>query len=177
MNSQSCNSCGFSSAYSVQCLASTYSSSSSSHCFLPCSLSQFLNLFSTCCSSLKIPLSGAAVSLHVAKEVGLVRQGCGGGGVGQGRRSGGSGGVGGGKEGGVRAHLVDVDVGGVEQDVVLAAEAGKDGGDARHQLREGGPPLRLWVPALDHHCVAGGGGGERSQNQDIFFCIFQIKKY
>lgn len=109
----------------------------------------------------------------MAKEVGLVRQGCGGGGVGQGRRSGGSGGVGGGKEGGVRAHLVDVDVGGVEQDVVLAAEAGEDGGDARHQLREGGPPLRLWVPALDHHCVAGGGGGERSQNQDISFAYFR----
>lgn len=31
--------CVFSSAYSVQCLASTYSSSSSPHCFLPRSLS------------------------------------------------------------------------------------------------------------------------------------------
>lgn len=57
-------------------------------------------------------------------------QGIGGGGVVVvvvGRRGGRSGGGGGGK---VRAHLVDVDVGGVEQDVVLPAEAREDGGDA-----------------------------------------------
>lgn len=39
-----------------------------------------------------------------------------------------------GDERGVRRHLVDVDVGGVEEDVVLSAEAGKDAGDAGHQL-------------------------------------------
>ncbi len=39
---------------------------------------------------------------------------------------------------------------------MLPAEAGEDGGDARHQLGEGGPPLRLRMPALDHHGVAGG---------------------
>lgn len=103
----------------------------------------------------------------MAKEGGLGRQGRGGGGVGRGRRrgGGGGGGGGGGEEGGVRAHLVDVDVGGVEEDVVLPAEAGEDGGDARHQLGEGGPPLRLRVPALDHHRVAGGRGGQRSQTK------------
>lgn len=37
--------CVFSPADSVQCLASTYSSSSSPHCFLPCSRSQSLSLF------------------------------------------------------------------------------------------------------------------------------------
>lgn len=37
-------------------------------------------------------------------------------------------------ERGVWCHLVDVDVGGVEEDVVLSAEAGEDGGDAGHQL-------------------------------------------
>lgn len=69
-------------------------------------------------------------------------QGRGGGRVRRGRRGGGSRGGGrGSEEGGVGAHLVDVDVGGVEQDVVLAAEAGEDGGDTRHQLGEGGPPL------------------------------------
>lgn len=62
--------------------------------------------------------------------------------------------MGGGEKGGVRVHLFDVDVGGVEQDVVLAAEAGEDGGDARHQLGERGPPLGIGVPALDHHHVA-----------------------
>lgn len=67
---------------------------------------------------------------------------------------------GGGEEGRVGAHLVEVDVGGVEQDVVLAAEAAEDGGDAGHQLREGGPALQLGVPALHHHRVP---GGHRSQ--------------
>lgn len=67
----------------------------------------------------------------MAKEGGLGGQGRGDGRVGRRRRGGGrSGGGGGGEEGGVRAHLVDVDVGGVEQDVVLPAEAGEDGGDA-----------------------------------------------
>lgn len=90
------------------------------------------------------------------------RQRRGGGRVRRGRREGGSGGGGrGGEQGGVRAHLVDVDVGGVEQDVVLAAEAGEDGRDARHQLGEGGPTLRVRMPALDHHRVARRGGGER----------------
>lgn len=42
---------------------------------------------------------------------------------------------------------------------MLAAEAGEDGGDARHQLGEGGPTLRLGVPALNHHRVAVGRGG------------------
>lgn len=98
----------------------------------------------------------------MAKEVGLGGQGRGGRGVGRGGQRGGSGG---GEKGGVRAHLVDVDVGGVEQDVVLPAEAGEDGGDARHQLGEGGPPLWLWMPAFDHHRVAAGRGGERSQNE------------
>lgn len=72
----------------------------------------------------------------------------------------------GGEQGWVGAHLVDVDVGGVEQDVVLAAEAGEDGGDMRHQLGEGGPALRLGMPALDHHRVAAGKQewrGERSE--------------
>lgn len=87
----------------------------------------------------------------MTKERGAGWQGSGGGGLGRGRRGGGSGG---GKEGGVWAHLVYVNVGGVEQDVVLAAEAGEDGGDAGHQLGEGGAALRLWVPALDHHRVA-----------------------
>lgn len=62
----------------------------------------------------------------------------------------------GGEKGGVGVHLFDVDVGGVEQDVVLPAETGEDGGDARHELVERGPPLRIGVPALDHHCVAEG---------------------
>lgn len=65
--------------------------------------------------------------------------------------------MGGGQKGGVRVHLLDVDVGGVEQDVVLAAETGEDGGDARHQLGERRPPLGIGVPALDHHRVAEGG--------------------
>ena len=72
----------------------------------------------------------------MAEEGGLGGQGRGGGGVGRGRRRGGSGGggggAGGGEEGGVRAHLVNVDVSGVEQHVVLPAEAGEDGGDAGH---------------------------------------------
>ena len=84
----------------------------------------------------------------------------------RGRREGGSGGGGrGGEQGGVGAHLVDVDVGGVEQDVVLAAEAGEDGRDARHQLGEGGPTLRVWMPALDHHCVARRGGGDERRGE------------
>lgn len=69
----------------------------------------------------------------MAKEGGLGWQGHGGGGVGRGGQregNGGGGGGGGGEEGGVRAHLVDVHVSGVEQDVVLPAEAGEDGGDA-----------------------------------------------
>lgn len=37
-----------------------------------------------------------------------------------------------GDERGVGRHLIDVDVGGVKEDVVLAAEAGEDGGDAGH---------------------------------------------
>lgn len=53
---------------------------------------------------------------------------------------------------------------------MLPAEAGEDGGDARHQLGEGGPPLRLRVPALDHHCVAGGrGAGEESDG--VYFSV------
>lgn len=64
--------------------------------------------------------------------------------------------MGGGEKGGVRVHLFDVDVGGVEQDVVLPAKTGEDGGDARHQLGERGPPLGIGVPALDHHRVAAG---------------------
>lgn len=59
-----------------------------------------------------------------------------------------------GDERGVRRHLVDVDVGGVEEDVVLSAEAGEDGGDAGHQLGEGGAALGFGVPALDHHIVS-----------------------
>lgn len=97
-----------------------------------------------------------------------------GGGGGRGGAGGGGGrGCGaGGQQGGVRAHLVDVDVGGVEQDVVLPAEAGEDGGDARHQLGEGGPPLRLRVPALDHHRVAGGrGAGEESDGGQVHFSV------
>lgn len=62
--------------------------------------------------------------------------------------------MGGGEKGGVRVHLFDVDVGGVEQDVVLPAKTGEDGGDARHQFGERGPPLGIGVPALDHHRVA-----------------------
>lgn len=138
------------------------------------------------------PRSGAAVALRVAKEGGPGGQGRGGGGVGGGgrRRGRGSGGA---EEGGVRAHLLDVDVGGVEQDVVLPAEAGEDGGDARHQLGESGPALGLGVPALDHQCVAGGeagggrGGGVRTKRRQApqgrqglqcsatatDFCIFQ----
>lgn len=64
--------------------------------------------------------------------------------------------MGGGQQGGVRVQLFDVDVGGVEQDVVLAAKTGEYGGDARHQLGERGPPLGIGVPALDHHRVAEG---------------------
>lgn len=167
VNSQSCFP---PSAYSVQCLASISSSSSSHHCFRPCSHPPFLSSFPPATlPTTFLLLSGAAVSLHVAKERGLGGQGRGEGGVGwEGWRRGGSGGGGGAEEWGVRAHLVDVDVGGVEQDVVLPAEAGEDGGDARHQLGEGGPPLRLWMPALDHDRVAGGAGGERSQNEAIF---------
>lgn len=41
---------------------------------------------------------------------------------------------------------------------MLAAEAGEDGGDARHQLGERGPALRLGVPTLDHYRVAAGRG-------------------
>lgn len=64
--------------------------------------------------------------------------------------------MGGGEEGGVGVHLLDVDVGGVEQDVVLPAKTGEDGGDTRHQLGERGTPLGIGVPALDHHRVAEG---------------------
>lgn len=39
-----------------------------------------------------------------------------------------------GDERGVGRHLIDVDVGGVKEDVVLAAEAGEDGSDAGHEL-------------------------------------------
>lgn len=91
------------------------------------------------------------------KERGLGRQGRGGGGLGRGRGRGG-----GAEEGGVGGQLVDVDVRGVEQDVVLPAEAGEDGGDTRHQLGERGPPLRLGVPALDHHRVAEGEESEHN---------------
>ena len=143
-----------SSAHSVQCLASLYSSSSSHHCPQPSS-------------------SGAAVSLHVAEEVGLGGQGRGGGGVGRGGRGGG----GGGEEGGVGAHLVDVDVGGVEQDVVLPAEAGEDGGDAGDQLGEGRPPLRLGMPALDHHRVATRKGwrGAYSDDNEVISMLLHSK--
>lgn len=48
---------------------------------------------------------------------------------------------------------------------MLAAEAGEDGGDARHQLGEGGPALRLGVPALDHHRVAVGRGGRAESGE------------
>lgn len=64
--------------------------------------------------------------------------------------------MGGGEQGGVRVQLFDVDVGGVEQDVVLAAKTGEYGGDGLHQLGERGPPLGIGVPALDHHRVAEG---------------------
>lgn len=75
--------CFFSpSAYDVQCLASTYSSSSSHHCFRPCSLSPFLSLFPPATLPRHSPLSGAAGSLHVAEEGGLGGQGRGGGRVG-----------------------------------------------------------------------------------------------
>lgn len=37
-----------------------------------------------------------------------------------------------GDERGVGCHLINVDVGGVKEDVVLSAEAGEDGGDAGH---------------------------------------------
>lgn len=153
---------GFCAASSVQCLESTYTSSSAFLFFLfSISESSF-----TCCSFLCVHLSGAAVSLHLVKQGGSGGQGCGSEGVGWGRRRGARVGVGGGgEEGGVRAHLVDVDVGGVEQDVVLPAEAGEDGRDARHQLGERGPALRLRVPALDHHGVA--AGEERSKH--VFF--------
>lgn len=66
----------------------------------------------------------------------------------------------GGQKGGVRVHLFDVDVSGVEQDVVLATKAGEDGGNARHQLGERRPPLGIGVPALDHHRVAEGRRGK-----------------
>lgn len=69
--------------------------------------------------------------------------------------------MGGGEKGGVRVQLFDVDVGGVEQDVVLAAETGEYGGDARHQLGERGPPLGIGVPALDHHRVSAGRSRKR----------------
>lgn len=114
----------------------------------------------------------------MAKERRLRRQRRGGGGTGRrggGGRRGGAGGRGGGggrggaagQQGGIGAHLVDVDVGGVEQDVVLAAEAGEDGGDARHQLGERGPALRLGVPALDHHRVPAGRGGGATSGGEV----------
>ncbi len=59
-----------------------------------------------------------------------------------------------GDERGVGCHLIDVDVGGVEEDVVLAAEAGEDGSDARHELWEGGPVLGFRVPALNHDIIS-----------------------
>ena len=66
---------------------------------------------------------------------------------------------------------------------MLPAEAGEDGGDAGHQLGDGGPPLRLRVPALDHHRVAGGRGKERRLFPDfqitkcfVFQCISVDKK-
>lgn len=102
------------------------------------------------------PPSGAALALHTTEERG--RGGQRRGGRGLGRRGGG-----GGEQGGVGAEFVDVDVGGVEQDVVLPAEAGEDGGDARHKFGERWPPLGLRVPRLDHHRVAA-GGGERRQS-------------
>lgn len=117
-------------------------------------------LLNFCVFSRPVFLSGAAFPLHAAEELGLCGQGSGGGrvggeggGVGDVGVGGGGGGGGGGEERGVRAHLLDVDVGGVEQDVVLAAEAGEDGGDPGHEVGEGGAALRLRVPALHHQRV------------------------
>lgn len=74
--------------------------------------------------------------------------------------------MGGGEKGGVRVHLFDVDVGGVEQDVVLPAETGEDRGNARHQLGERRPTLGIGVPALDHHRVA---AGRRRKSTSVAF--------
>lgn len=140
----------FPSACSVQCLANTYSSSqtesSSPHLFFLAS-SLFPSLIH---HPLPFPFSGAAVSVHLTEEWGAGWQGSGCWRL----RRGWGGGSGGGEEGGVGAHLVYVDIRGVEQDVVLAAEAGEDGRDAGNQLREWGPSFRLWVPTLDHDRVA-----------------------
>ena len=48
---------------------------------------------------------------------------------------------------------------------MLAAKAGEDGGDARHQVGDRGAALRLRVPAFDHHCVAGGEKREESKQK------------
>lgn len=64
---------------------------------------------------------------------------------------------------------------------MLPAEAGEDGGDARHQLGEGRTTLRLRMPALDHDGVAEGGGrgGGRSQRrkQEVAAEMLNLKHF
>lgn len=99
--------------------------------------------------------SGVAVSLVAVKQS-LVR-----GQVqklrGAGRQLGGSGRLAAGRgrlqQRRVRAHFLDVDVRGVEEDVVFAAERREDGGDPGNQLRKGGATLGFGMPALHHHRV------------------------
>lgn len=63
----------------------------------------------------------------------------------------------------VRAHFLDVDVRGVEEDVVFAAERREDGGDPGNQLRKGGATLGFGMPALHHHRVKSVGAELRLQ--------------